>query len=64
LKQYRESSYKNDNPYYTFPWTQLGYTYDWNPRSRKNVGLSEYVVLQGANIVMHKIWGTSEYLGK
>lgn len=38
--QNAEFSYYSDTP---FPWTQLGYTYDWNPETSR-VGLSEFVV--------------------
>lgn len=31
-----------------FPWTGMGWTYDWNPRSRNHIGVSEFVVRQGA----------------
>ena len=31
-----------------FPWTGMGWTYDWNPRSRHHVGVSEFVVRKGA----------------
>jgi len=64
IHQYRKDSYNNDNPYYRFPWTQLGYTYDWNERSKEHVGLSEFVVKQEANIIVHQIKMTKDYLSK
>jgi hypothetical protein len=39
-------SYKLPNGY---PWTRLGYTYDWNPDSTE-VGLTEYIILEGATV--------------
>lgn len=30
-----------------FPFTQLGYSYDWNHYSKNNIGLSEFVVPKG-----------------
>lgn len=44
-----------------YPWTALGYTYDWHPRSRDHVGLSEYVIAQNAQVVVDGIYTTSEY---
>jgi hypothetical protein len=32
-----------------FPWTQLGYTYDWGT-SGSHYGVSEYIVREGANV--------------
>jgi hypothetical protein len=32
-----------------FPWTGMGWTYNWNPISRDPVGVSEFVVRRGAS---------------
>lgn len=47
-----------------FPWTRLGYTYDWgNPRSE--IGLSEFITRKNAPLGVNKVEGTLEYcLGK
>uniref|UniRef100_UPI0026169A88 hypothetical protein n=1 Tax=uncultured Dokdonia sp. TaxID=575653 RepID=UPI0026169A88 len=29
---------------YGYPWTQLGYTYDWSPDNPSHIGLSEFVI--------------------
>lgn len=29
---------------YGYPWTQLGYTYDWSPDNLSHIGLSEFVI--------------------
>jgi hypothetical protein len=34
---------------YYYPWTRLGYTYDWAPDA-KEVGMSEYVLQTGSGI--------------
>jgi len=47
-----------------YPWTQLGYSYDWNPSSENNVGLSEFVVNTNADIVVHKCYTTEQYCKK
>ncbi len=31
-----------------FPWTRLGYTYDWSPRARDEMGVTEFVAVKGA----------------
>jgi hypothetical protein len=47
-----------------YPWSQLGYTYDWNPSNTSHVGLSEYVIKANKNIVVKAIYTTEEYLNK
>ena len=43
-----------------YPWTRLGYTYDWNPDSPE-VGLSEYIVREGSVVEVTSIKSTSDY---
>jgi hypothetical protein len=44
-----------------YPWTQLGYTYDWgNPRSE--FGLSEFVIEKGATVEVQSVKITDSYL--
>lgn len=43
-----------------YPWTHLGYTYDWNPDTSE-VGLSEYIVRKGAVVEVTSISPTSDY---
>lgn len=43
-----------------YPWTRLGYTYDWgNPESE--VGASEFVVVEGATIGVEAVTETNDY---
>lgn len=44
-----------------YPWTRLGYTYDWAPGADEQ-GLSEFVVMQGASFVVESLATTEEYL--
>lgn len=48
--------------YRQYPWSQLGYTYDWNAENTKHIGLSEFVIGKDKNIVVHKIYTTEAYL--
>ena len=49
-----------DNPAKGYPWTRLGYTYDWgNPASE--VGLSEFVITAGATIKIENVYETTAY---
>lgn len=47
-----------------FPWTRLGYTYDWGHLRTRGlpVGVSEFVVKQGATIHIEGIYDTFEYI--
>lgn len=46
-----------------YPWTRLGYTYDWSKR-RKKVGMSEYVAWEGAVVSVIQVVSTAEYCGR
>ncbi|WPV68035.1 hypothetical protein [Chitinophaga sp. LS1] len=37
-----------------YPWTRMGYTYDWNPRVNR-VGVSEFVLPKGCGIWVEKM---------
>ena len=60
----RISRYYNCELYNKYPWTQLGYTYDWNPKNKSHVGLSEFVIGSNKNIMVNAIYTTEEYLSK
>jgi hypothetical protein len=47
------------NPRDGYPWTGLGYTYDWGQPNP--VGESEFVAPQGTTVVIESITGTAEY---
>ena len=47
-----------------YPWTALGYTWDWNEANATHVGGSEYVVLSGAPVVFDSMTFTDEYCGR
>jgi hypothetical protein len=44
-----------------YPWTRLGYTYDWAGSSSDHIGLSEYVIRKGAQVKIHDTIATGEY---
>lgn len=44
---------------YPYPWTGLGYTYDWG--SNIHVGLSEYIVPVGQPVHVKKVYNNQEY---
>lgn len=43
-----------------YPWTRLGYTYDWNPTTDE-VGTSEFIVRPGATVDVHAVTPTDAY---
>jgi len=52
----KSQSYGKDG----YPWTRLGYTYDWgNPSSE--IGLSEFVIRHGATVDIHFVSTNEEY---
>ncbi|MCA1905463.1 MAG: hypothetical protein LDL11_02585 [Desulfarculus sp.] len=48
--------YETATPY---PWTQLGYTYDWG--SSNHMGLSEYVIRKGSTVGVAGVWDPLAY---
>jgi hypothetical protein len=46
---------------YGYPWTQLGYTYDWNPENQTHVGLSEFVIKRNAEVFIRGVYPTKAY---
>ena len=44
-----------------YPWTRLGYTYDWNPDTDE-VGLSEFVIRAGADVGVASVTPTEQYV--
>ncbi|WP_445475776.1 hypothetical protein ACT9XH_03300 [Methanococcoides methylutens] len=50
----------NSTTYNDYPWTRLGYTYDWgDPDS--DVGLSEYVIKQNSEVIVNSVSTTHDY---
>lgn len=64
INENRISRYYQRELYNQYPWTQLGYTYDWNPANKTHVGLSEFVIGKNCKIKVNAIYGTQEYFSK
>lgn len=60
----RVSSYYKCGLFNQVPWTQLGYTYDWNPGNKHHIGLSEFIIPAQKNVVVKKIYTNDEYLNQ
>ncbi|MDD4155286.1 MAG: hypothetical protein PHY08_01825 [Candidatus Cloacimonetes bacterium] len=49
-----------ENPY---PWTQLGYTYDWgNPESK--IGISEFIIMKNSTVKIENVYTVEEYFNQ
>ena len=57
FKHRQKNSYGGENRY---PWTRLGYTYDWGGFSG-NTGLSEYVIRKGSTVKVGLLGATRTY---
>lgn len=53
-----ESSYSDDYPY---PWTRLGYTYDWEI-GIEEYGLSEFLVLKNSELLVEWTYSNQEFI--
>lgn len=62
INENRISRYYQCDLYNQYPWGQLGYTYDWNPKNKSHVGLSEFIIGTGKTIYVRRIVTTREYL--
>lgn len=51
------SSYASDG----YPWTRLGYTYDWGGDPASDVGLSEFVIRAGAVVAVASVEPTATF---
>jgi hypothetical protein len=58
------SSYPPGEPRKSYPWTALGYTYDWAPSAPGHVGDSEFVAPQGTPVTVRAVVPTAEYCAK
>lgn len=45
---------------YGYPWTRLGYTYDWRPGAKDDRGVTEFVIVPGARVVLESV-GTQRH---
>lgn len=50
--------------YNGYPWTRLGYTFDWGGDPNDDYGLSEFVIEKGALIQIESITDTQDYCKK
>ncbi len=57
ISDLRAASYGVDG----YPWTQLGYTYDWSPDAESVVGLSEFVARAGTEVIIDSVVSQDEY---
>ncbi len=55
-----QKSYPAGEPRKSYPWTALGYTYDWGEQADPR-GASEYVAPAGTRVVIHSVTATAEY---
>ena len=62
INENRISRYYQCDLYNRYPWTQLGYTYDWNPSNKKNIGLSEFIIYTDRTIYLESVKTISDYL--
>ncbi|MCD6013691.1 MAG: hypothetical protein K0Q79_3553 [Flavipsychrobacter sp.] len=63
MYSYIYNSYQDPNKMKQYPFTHLGYTYDWSHRNKSHVGLSEFVIGKNKNIYIKKVYTTRAYIG-
>ncbi|MGO4128627.1 hypothetical protein AB4Z01_29835 [Inquilinus sp. YAF38] len=55
------NSYVADFPTPGYPFTGMGWTYNWSPASKDHTGISEYVVKRGAPVSDIRVFTPSEF---
>lgn len=55
------SSRPPGQPRQGYPWTALGYTYDWAPSAPSHVGESEFVAPKGTSVTIRRIVPVAQY---
>jgi len=61
LYQYLYNSYSNPDRMKRYPFSHLGYTYDWNHKNRSHVGLSEFVIDSYKDVYVNRVYTTRQY---
>lgn len=61
LYKYIYDSYQDPDREKRYPFSHLGYTYDWNHKNKSHVGLSEFVIGKNKDIYVKKIYTTRGY---
>ncbi len=57
-----EKSFSAEDIYQQYPWTALGYTYDWG--SGGPVGMSEFIAVKGASVRLERKLSTASFCGR
>jgi hypothetical protein len=42
----------DDYPYTGYPFTGMGWSYDWDPQARSHVGVSEFIIDKGEAVIV------------
>jgi len=61
VAHYREYLYSLKQDTRGYPFTELGYTYDWNKHNRSHEGASEFLIKKNRDIIVKGFIETSEY---
>ncbi len=61
LYKYMYDSYSDTMITGRYPFSHLGYTYDWNPKNKAHTGLSEFVIGTNKDIFIKKVYTTRSY---
>lgn len=59
-KQWFDGNKKYSYEPHKYPWTRLGYTYDWSDNSTE-YGLSEFIIKDGSKVVVEKTYSNEEF---
>ena len=58
FEDYYRTAYYSDTPY---PWTRLGYTYDWHSGSPSAIGPAEFIVRPSTRVIVRDILSVPDW---
>jgi hypothetical protein len=64
LTQFTRDAYSDSEVYKQFPFTQLGYTYDWSKKNKQHIGVSEFVIGKDKFVRVAGIFSTENFLNQ
>jgi len=62
LAKFTAESYSDEALLKKYPFTGMGYTYDWNPANASHFGVTEFVLREGKTIYRRRTVPTKDYL--
>jgi len=64
IQEHYKASFNNKSIFDNYPFTMLGYTFDWNPYSMNHIGVSEFVIKPASIIIPFHMYSVKDFFKK